>query len=823
MEPKSKLITSDRAYYNIKWNDSCDVKQCQIVYYDRVKKDYITILFSEWTPIEKGGEIPWHKVYKFLYAGKILWDRESRFYDPTIFTNIPKSNIGLLYYDRLLKKWLPYVDQEEEVDILPETFRVLTWNILFDKHENQLNPKYHFKNRLAHILDEIAELDPDIIALQEVTNTMIQSLLHKKNTMLHSYYVTDLNYEYYGQLIFTKYLPVSQNLISFSKSKSYLHMSFLDSKNNTLELSNIHLTSNYRFGAASKRVLQLRTILSGVSHYKPSIILGDFNTRDKLVPGTEALLDAWIVMNDNNDDGYTFAPNTNPIAKVTSSTNCPGRLDRVLFNGVNLVSLKYVGVEPVDDIWLSDHYGIFVTLTNKEISRQIKQVKKYTFHDHMALGYLLDPESWDINLPQMNKFISLFDRFVNVDTWNQIKPMLNKILEDATSVESVGNKINELLNLPNNTITLSPGIAFNKLTYIMKGFDTYEIIDTLGYTEINKSVIEFIKTIVGFILPEYKIQIVGSRAYGYAGSDYDIVLTCDTVTQDIFHKNCLSLLNDTSYVKYVEYIDSKVKTINIELIDNTEINLIYSQTIHGIIKNELIFSMVNLPEKVKELIANKGTYIDFCKKYTVMRRILSYKKIVGSKYGYLTGVSILLLVLNLYLKIKDNLDQNTKVFAKQFFNMYANYDWKMPINIINVTKLKETYCDRFATIVNILPPYEKVNRNLTATTWNIIKKVFKECNDNFNEEYLRTERVLAGKCIKVMVHSTIKKKAIQLRREIGYQIWKFIKDLDADPDTCWSYEHDNYCYCIGVMNDTDAAIVKDSINALELNGVTIVY
>ena len=81
-DKKSSLITCDRVYYQLKWHDKADQKKAYLKYANFGKLK--TVPYHDWIPIDKGGEIPWHRIYQILYGDKILWDRESRFYNPDL-------------------------------------------------------------------------------------------------------------------------------------------------------------------------------------------------------------------------------------------------------------------------------------------------------------------------------------------------------------------------------------------------------------------------------------------------------------------------------------------------------------------------------------------------------------------------------------------------------------------------------------------------------------------------------------------------------------------------------------------------------------------
>ena len=62
---KKSLITSDKIYYKLKWHEKADTKKTTITFLNLGKLK--TISYHDWIPTEKGGEIPWHRIYQFHY------------------------------------------------------------------------------------------------------------------------------------------------------------------------------------------------------------------------------------------------------------------------------------------------------------------------------------------------------------------------------------------------------------------------------------------------------------------------------------------------------------------------------------------------------------------------------------------------------------------------------------------------------------------------------------------------------------------------------------------------------------------------------------
>lgn len=153
-----KLETSVNIFNRIKTDDNLNKN---IVYFtlscwDGIKKKYIEKPVETFKTIDKGGDIPWTRVDFIKYKGKIIWDRETRYYD-----------ISQCF---------------DPIEYLPSTFSVMTYNVLSDifSNSNEKYTSFTLKNRGENIVSLIESLDCDIIILQEITNK-IKLLLKRLN------------------------------------------------------------------------------------------------------------------------------------------------------------------------------------------------------------------------------------------------------------------------------------------------------------------------------------------------------------------------------------------------------------------------------------------------------------------------------------------------------------------------------------------------------------------------------------------------------------------------------------------------------------------
>ena len=160
-----KLIKSDKLYNRIKWDETFDPLVVTIGYFDSVLNEIMWMPYNSWVPIDKGGDIPWHRVYYMKYSGEIFWDRKERYYNPDVSTKYG-SLAGVT--GQIIKMW-KYSDKwtkigAEQHSICDSNFKVISYNILFDNFDKKVND---LKPRLPIISNILKEEDADLIALQE--------------------------------------------------------------------------------------------------------------------------------------------------------------------------------------------------------------------------------------------------------------------------------------------------------------------------------------------------------------------------------------------------------------------------------------------------------------------------------------------------------------------------------------------------------------------------------------------------------------------------------------------------------------------------------
>ncbi|MBI95817.1 hypothetical protein CL656_01580, partial [bacterium] len=349
MNNKNSLLTSEKLYYKLKWHEKADTKKATITFLNLGKMK--TISYHDWIPIEKGGEIPWHRIYKFHYQNEILWDRNEKFINIDLLNKDEVfNNIDMLKYEN--KKWNISKNNDDK---LPDEINIITFNCLMDLYDKNITDS---KNRLPIIVQYFEKYNADIICLQEITIKMKKFIMNQ-DYIQKNYYVTSNEPKIYGQLILSKFKPFSQNLVTINGNhmKKYIHLLFKNNKNEYIEIFNIHLTSNEQINCEEKRNIQINEIINQIK-YNKIILCGDFNCEFDI----NTFYDTWSILKPN-DNGYTINYEENQLMNKLTKTYTNKRIDKILFKNLKPLNIDLAFNKPINKIFPSDHYGLLSKLS----------------------------------------------------------------------------------------------------------------------------------------------------------------------------------------------------------------------------------------------------------------------------------------------------------------------------------------------------------------------------------------------------------------------------------------------------------------------------
>ena len=250
------------------------------------------------------------------------------------------------------------------------TLTIASFNVLCDRYEQE---RIQTAQRLPVIVEHLRRCDADIIALQEATPPLLDALLEQD--WVHSYTISESpagqTLKPYGVLLLSR-LPFTLVEHQYSAHKRVL-VGTWQINGRSLHLAVVHLTSNRARNALEVRTHQRSVLLEYLKTLPgESFIVGDFNSRGD-EPEEElsqsGFVDVWTLLHPD-DPGYTFDPESNPLAALMSLNGEAARFDRILQrseDGCFLPrSMELFACEPVADtqgtLYPSDHFGIRAVL-----------------------------------------------------------------------------------------------------------------------------------------------------------------------------------------------------------------------------------------------------------------------------------------------------------------------------------------------------------------------------------------------------------------------------------------------------------------------------
>jgi poly(A) polymerase len=329
------------------------------------------------------GEIPWHRVWTIRQGDTIVWDREHRIdrmeEAPALIAHIrnnqPEADdttTGYTYCNQQTS-WQPAPCLPTP---LPARMRVATYNVLFDLYDKDL---LHTKQRIPGLVQQMQDMTCDILALQEVTPTFLDALCQQEWVREHYFLSTIPDSPalgQYGQIVLSRFPVQHVDYLEHSRHKRTLIVT-LATTPFPICVAVVHLTSNRRKQAAERRTEQLSQLVALRHTPHPQrppqaqwLIMGDFNSRGN-EPSTTleaaGFIDAWELLHPDTP-GYTFDPDSNPLAAIASQSQTPGRLDRIFVQAehaqlfpsqAHITATKPIRTLPtLGPLHPSDHYAL---------------------------------------------------------------------------------------------------------------------------------------------------------------------------------------------------------------------------------------------------------------------------------------------------------------------------------------------------------------------------------------------------------------------------------------------------------------------------------
>ncbi len=232
--------------------------------------------------------------------------------------------------------------------------RLLTWNI-------DMAP-VSLEQRMEAIARRVEALDPDVIALQEVTEKS-QALLEQSPWFYGAQSIPrgPEDMHYYTMLYARDGFATGERL-AFKNSNMERDLVVGQAHGSSLAVASSHLESLSKH--ADIRAVQFEAAMSRLSAASCAVFMGDMN----LIAGVDeepvlpsGWVDGWLACDKPESDGYTFDCERNALARKYRT-----RLDRAycrLGEVYRLATVELVGTAQIaPGLYCSDHFGLVVEL-----------------------------------------------------------------------------------------------------------------------------------------------------------------------------------------------------------------------------------------------------------------------------------------------------------------------------------------------------------------------------------------------------------------------------------------------------------------------------
>ena len=247
----------------------------------------------------------------------------------------------------------PHAEPSARLDV-----RLLTWNVWFEG--------YMFDERRGALLAELQRRGADVIALQEVTQTLLDALLEEP-WVRAAYQVSELRVRGYDVVILSR-LPIlrmSKVVLPTFMGRRLVVAELACG----LDVATVHLESTR--GEAMTRAAQLRIIQPALAERNEDVVLiGDMNFEPG-APAEHAVLDpafvdVWPALRPG-EPGYTMDTDVNTMLLQVRRTLSHKRYDRVFVRSPHwrVRSIELIGTQPIDiaGTFVSDHFGLEAVFT----------------------------------------------------------------------------------------------------------------------------------------------------------------------------------------------------------------------------------------------------------------------------------------------------------------------------------------------------------------------------------------------------------------------------------------------------------------------------
>jgi len=282
------------------------------------------------------------------------------------------------------------------------TFNVLFHNddVIHKKPEYDFAEFIHTARRKPATYKLLGELGADFIALQEVTTDFFQGLILQP-WVQENYFISDIHGKTVipsGNILLSKF-PFKSFSWNYIRSSKALYLAILEINNKQFSIGNLHLKAGNMKDFKYTRQCEIHETISiqNFCKFDDAVLLGDFNFREEGEEHHDELelnyVDCWKFLK-NDEPGYTHDPARNvmalKMAQKSRSVKNPtktgpfvaDRYDRLYLKSHSWkpTSTQFVLDQPIGksddgtfDLFVSDHFGLLVTISVDEDGKEIPQ------------------------------------------------------------------------------------------------------------------------------------------------------------------------------------------------------------------------------------------------------------------------------------------------------------------------------------------------------------------------------------------------------------------------------------------------------------------
>ena len=169
-----------------------------------------------------------------------------------------------------------YLEIESALEHVDEKIRIVTYNVLFSKKDDQLAPENRWPARLPRIVELIEEMDPDILCVQEPLTKQVEDLLPQLKA--YAFYGLPTGFGEHNGIFYRK------ERFDLLRKKTWTNpggLTMVQLKDRTTGKSIAIFNAHLNFFSADQREKEARFIADNIATFSegmPFLFTGDLNT-----------------------------------------------------------------------------------------------------------------------------------------------------------------------------------------------------------------------------------------------------------------------------------------------------------------------------------------------------------------------------------------------------------------------------------------------------------------------------------------------------------------------------------------------------------------